>query len=117
MKFFELQVLDFCNSAFLGIYSIDKDFTAHEIVFQLWLRTISPNVSGKFSPYGRARNVHLPRHQRLAVVYYGCALECLANERLAHVKYPGQSEISVSTITRIVYWQKQALILSTCSSK
>jgi hypothetical protein len=57
------------------------------------------------------------RYQELAVVYYGFALECLANERLAHVKYPGQSEISGSTIARVVYGQKQALILSTCSSK
>jgi hypothetical protein len=45
----------------------------------------------------------LPLYQGLAVVYYGFALECLANERLAHVKYPGQSEISGSTITWIVY--------------
>jgi len=31
----------------------------------------------------------LLRYQGLAVVYYGYALECLANGRLALVKYPG----------------------------
>jgi len=35
------------------------------------------------------RGAHLLRYQGLAVVYYGCALECLKNERLALVKYPG----------------------------
>jgi len=40
MEFFKLQVLDFGNSAFLRIYGIDKDFIAHEIVFQFRLRTI-----------------------------------------------------------------------------
>jgi hypothetical protein len=43
---------------------------------------LSPNIS-------RVRDAHLKRYQGLAVVYYGCALECLTNERHAHVKYPG----------------------------
>jgi hypothetical protein len=47
------------------------------------------SISQKFSPYGRIRDAHLPRYQELAVVYYGCTLECLANERLANVKYQG----------------------------
>jgi len=36
-----------------------------------------------------ARGAHLLRYQGLAVGRYGFALECLANERLAHVKYQG----------------------------
>jgi hypothetical protein len=36
-----------------------------------------------------ARDAHLQRYQWLAVDYYGCALECLANERLAYVKCRG----------------------------
>jgi len=43
----------------------------------------------EISPYGRMRDVHLPCYEGLAVDDYGCALQCLSNERLAHVKYPG----------------------------
>ncbi|RZB37083.1 MAG: hypothetical protein SRB2_01587 [Desulfobacteraceae bacterium Eth-SRB2] len=32
----------------------------------------------------------MQRYQGFAVVYYGCTLECLANECLALVKYPGK---------------------------
>jgi hypothetical protein len=31
----------------------------------------------KISPYGRVRDAHLLRYQGVAVVYYGCTLECL----------------------------------------
>jgi hypothetical protein len=34
----------------------------------------------------------LLRYQGLAVEYYGCAPECLANERIRRVKNPGKSE-------------------------
>jgi hypothetical protein len=37
----------------------------------------------------RVRDAHLLRYKGLAVAYYGCILECLSNERLAQVKYPG----------------------------
>jgi len=45
-------------------------------------------ISRKFSPYGRIRDLHLSRYQGIAVVYYGCALEYLTNDRLEFVKYP-----------------------------
>ncbi len=40
-----------------------------------------------------ARGAHLLRYQELAVDYYGVALECLANERLAQVKYQGLTRL------------------------
>jgi hypothetical protein len=54
----------------------------------------SLSLSQKFSPFGRIRGVHLLCYQELAVVNYGCALECLANGRLAYVKYPVIPNIS-----------------------
>jgi len=44
--------------------------------------TCNPNIS-------RVRDAYLLRYQGVAVVYYGCTLECLANIHLEHVKYPG----------------------------
>jgi len=52
------------------------------------------SISQKFSPYGRAQNAHLLRYQEIAVAYYGYALECLANERPAHVKSPGLDRLN-----------------------
>jgi hypothetical protein len=40
------------------------------------------------------------RYQGLAVVYYGCALECLANERLAIVKNPGYSPSNSQSVSK-----------------
>jgi len=53
---------------------------------------LTPTASFGLTPTASALpGRHLLRQagQRLAVGYYGCARECLANERLAHVKYPG----------------------------
>ena len=46
-------------------------------------------ISQKFPPFGCSRDVPLLRYQWLVAVYYDCALECLANERLENVKHPG----------------------------
>jgi hypothetical protein len=42
-----------------------------------------------FSPCRRTRFAHLLRYQRLAVLQYSFTSECLANERIEFVKYPG----------------------------
>jgi hypothetical protein len=64
-------------------------------IFTLWA-----SLSATTQQIGRIRSAHLSRYlparalqwqagQGVAVVYYGCALEYLANERLGIVKYQG----------------------------
>ncbi|UCD88637.1 MAG: hypothetical protein JSW04_09185 [Desulfobacterales bacterium] len=48
-------------------------------------------TGGRGRPGHDRRGVHLPCYQSLIVAYYGCVIECLANERLTQVTYQGHN--------------------------
>jgi len=86
MKIFERFFISYENILLFTILHLSNNVFFSSIFMQ---DSDSSSISQKFSPYGRIRNTHFQRYQGLAVAYYGCALECLVNERLANVKFSG----------------------------